>query len=721
MLLALGLTMGCPGPTPDDDDTTPSDDDDSDEPPWELPASVDVVVLRDGEPLPQATVLQGGTDTHLSSDEEGRASLDLVDIDGGEVWVIAAMEGHRSVGAQLFSQPEGDVVLELVPVDVDNPDFTYAPGGTKDRGTTEYCSHCHITFVDQFKDSAHREAARDPQVHDLFSGTSAARATAQDCEDGGGRWITGTLPGGAGIGDRCYVGVGLLPDSSQGCGSEGQPTCDDPDLDPSLAPTTAGACADCHAPATGGPLGGGESLLHVEGLAYEEGVTCDFCHKIASIDLDQPPGIAGRTVLGRPYEEASLGPTEFKPVMYGPYADVLNPFMGGALSSIFASGEICSGCHEYSQAPLWESAAAALDSARWPDGTLPIHSTWSEWAGSLHSPSTPCQACHMPPTGALNSADIEFLGLDPGIAAGFHRGPTSVRDHSFYGPLGDRPTLGRLLDEAASLTGTASIDGDELLIEATVTNFGAGHGLPTGEPLRSMLLVVDARCETDPLTQVAGPSLSPVAGTLAIGSIGSEVQLGNASVMWEDISHLPMDTPYRLSAFRATGNFLDYEGVGRFSSAEGSFSPEGKGLPELTPLGSWTGTQGSPGVLTIGGLFSLQSGDLLLLSELFEDPIDQGEARLLAGQAGIDFARVLSDEEGSWPTPHHRAVDVRRDNRLLPYTSDTRSYRFTKPASCTKPTATLTLIYRKYPPELARERGWESVDHIMERLELSTD
>jgi hypothetical protein len=437
-----------------------------------------------------------------------------------------------------------------------------------------------------------------------------------------------------------------------------------------------------------------------------------------AIDPSQPPGIGGRTILGRPYEDSSLGAAEFKPVMYGPYADVLNPFMGGSISSIFASGVLCSGCHEYEQAPLWDAPSTALDSDRWPGGTLPIHSTWSEWSGSLHSPGTPCQACHMPPTGALNSANIESLGLQPGVAAGFHRGPTSVRDHSFYGPLADRPGLGVLLDTAASLTGSATFEGNELEVEASVTNFGAGHGLPTGEPMRSVLLVVDARCDGVPVTHTSGPALSPVAGALARGIIGAGVTLGNASLFWEGLDALPTDTPFRLTAFRPTGAALDYEGIGPFATTEGSFPPAEKGLPELTPLGSWSASQTSPEVLTPDGMLTLQSGDLVFLSEEFGAPIDGGPAALLAGQAGIDFARVLADNEGNWPVPHHRATDILRDNRLLPYTGDSRTYGFAVPSGCGSVTVDLTLIYRAYPPVLARQRGWDSVDSVMSSLAL---
>ena len=92
---------------------------------------------------------------------------------------------------------------------------------------------------------------------------------------------------------------------------------------------------------------------------------------------------------------------------------------------------------------------------------------------------------------------------------------------------------------------------------------------------------------------------------------------------------------------------------------------------------------------------------------------------MLAGQAGMDFARVLVDAQGNWPVPHHRAVDLSRDNRLLPYVGDTQTYRFELPSGCTEPQANLTLVYRAYPPGLARERGWTSTDHLVSELSLT--
>ncbi|MEE2829586.1 MAG: hypothetical protein VX498_10390, partial [Myxococcota bacterium] len=314
-----------------------------------------------------------------------------------------------------------------------------------------------------------------------------------------------------------------------------------------------------------------------------------------------------------------------------------------------------------------------------------------------------------------------LLGLTPGIVAGFHRGPDQVRNHGFFGPLDERPGLPRLLDTAAALSGSAGIEDSELLVEASVTNVQAGHALPTGEPLRSMLMVVDARCDDLALTQTAGPALSPVAGALATGTVGQEVIVGNVSLFWEELEGVPLDAPVRLTGFRPTGSYLDYEGVGPFASGEGNFPTSGKGLPDLTPLGSLEVIQSSPGILTPGAVLPFEAGDLVIVSEVFEEPVEDGSARMLAGQAGIDFARVLADSEENWPVPHYRAVDILRDNRLRPHLSDARSYRFTLPEDCSDPSVQLFLVYRSYPPGLARERGWDSRDHLMATRVLSLD
>jgi len=723
------LATGCDSPSNDDDnddvtEPTPADDDDvSANKPLEFPLQVEVRVSADGLPIAGASVLEGGGKQSVFSDEQGQASLVLQGIVADEVWVIAAAKGYRSVGRLIETQPNGEILIELSSIESDNPDYEFLPAGVEEGESTAYCSHCHVTIAAQFGRSAHYHSARDAQVHDLFAGTAAAFADQSSCEAAGGRWLAGTAPG-TGASERCYIGSGLLPDSSDSCGGQGQLPCDSPALPASKQPQHMGACADCHAPATGGPMGGGHSLLDVSGQAFEEGVTCDFCHKVSDIDPGAEPGIGGRTVLGRPLEAIENFPLPWKPVMYGPYADVINPYMRGSISPIFASGELCSGCHEYRQAPQWDDSETAIDPARWPSGRLPIHTTWEEWSSSLLAPTTPCRTCHMPGFDAENSADIDLFGLEPGLVAGFYRGADEVRDHGFYGPTDVLPDGSRLLDQAAAMSLQASVDGDQLLVQASVSNNQTGHGLPTGEPMRSVLLVVEARCDGVSLPQVQGQSVTEVGGALAARRITAGETTSGTSLSWPDLPEAladpALDTSLlRLRALRETGNFIDYAGFESFAS--GGFAVSDKGLAERLPLGEVSVVAVSNDLLELSGSLPLQEGDLLLLGEAFVPPSEGGTSAMLAGFPGTDFARVLADASGESMVPHYRANDVLRDNRLLPYHSSSSEHRFSLPSGCANPEAQAWLIYRRYPPALARQRGWPSQDAILLSRQTSVE
>jgi hypothetical protein len=73
---------------------------------------------------------------------------------------------------------------------------------------------------------------------------------------------------------------------------------------------------------------------------------------------------------------------------------------------------------------------------------------------------------------------------------------------------------------------------------------------------------------------------------------------------------------------------------------------------------------------------------------------------------------------GNTMVPHYKASDVVRDNRVLPYGAATSEHRFTAPATCTLLEAEARLIYRPYPPALARERGWPSLDYLIASREV---
>ena len=61
--------------------------------------------------------------------------------------------------------------------------------------------------------------------------------------------------------------------------------------------------------------------------------------------------------------------------------------------------------------------------------------------------------------------------------------------------------------------------------------------------------------------------------------------------------------------------------------------------------------------------------------------------------------------------PHHLAVDVASDNRLLPQKSWLSVHQFA--STCDDPVVRAVLIHRAYPFALSAERGWELTESVM--------
>ncbi|MCB9761499.1 MAG: hypothetical protein H6739_16770 [Alphaproteobacteria bacterium] len=679
-LLLLG--MACkddPEPTETASDSTPTVDSVSDSTPEPTSFLVDVHITLDGEPVEGVVVAQGGAPERWLTDAGGDVRITFDNTVEGDAVVVASHPEARILGA-FVTVPEGDAV-SLVVLDLeryaagDNLLYTFQDPGEPDIvDSTNQCSHCHVTLVDAWFGSPHRSSASNPRVQDLYAGVAAAWADAAACAAAGGQWLEGLAPGTRAPAERCYLGAGVLPDLNPDCAED---PCDG-------QATAFGACADCHAPGIDGALGG-RDLLEAEGFAYEDGVHCDVCHKVESIDLSAEAGVAGRLHLTRPSEELTgpLGPWE--PLTFGPYDDVVNPRMGSVQRDHFREATFCAGCHELDQPAL--VPGVALDADRWPDGRLPVHSTYSEWAAGPMNPGVVCQSCHMPADADVgNAADLEneFEGVIIGIAAGWYRTPGAVRQHSWVGP---RQPESRMLQLAATVDIEAERVDDAWEARVRVENAGPGHAIPTGEPLRSLLLTVTATCDGAPLDPVGGDVVPDYGGAVA-------ERAGDLSV-WPEAQ---VGDRIRVAA-RGEG-FVDYDGVGPFAT-DGRFDADEKGIPVL----SYVGEAEVIGVSEGGAVTTspaLPSGDVAWLVR---------DTRMLAGAPGWGFARVMVDADGARMAPHHRAVDVASDNRLKPRTAWTSTHRFD--GGCEAPVFEATLLHRPLPLALAAERGWEAEDAVM--------
>lgn len=675
-LLALLLLTACSSP-PNDDDSAVDDDDagaDDDDTPTFGVHDVAVLVTLDGEPGADVRVVQGGVPNEATTDGSGATTVAVnFDLDA-ELWLVASHPEARQSIVQVPEQwAEGDppLVVDLTRFDAsDNPDYVFKDPGEPDRrNSTNMCAHCHVTMNEAWIDTPHRTSAKNPVVQDVYAGAAAAFADEASCAAAGGRWWQGIEPGTASAGMRCYLGAGTLPDLNEGCG-------DDAPCDGDA--TQTGACADCHAPGMDGALGG-RDLLEATELAYEYGVHCDLCHKVESVDLEAPAGVAGRLGILRPSEPSRMLP--YLPMYFGPYHDVGNPFMGAVQRDHFRRATICAGCHELEQPAL---GAAPLDPARWPGGTLPIHTTWSEWADTPLNPVVPCQDCHMPgDTAVTNSADLQLLTIGVGLATGWVRPPGSVRQHTFEGPRTEGSTLVPL---AVSIDALSEVQDGVQTVSVTVANIGAGHAVPTGEPLRALILVVEGGCGDNTLRPIGGH---------AVPDFGGAHDRRDSSGDWSLWPGAAVGDVVRVVS--RPGGSHDYVGYGPFG--DGTFDAGAKGLPIEEVVGSSTVVSVDGDAVTFDA--PLPAGDVAY----------RGDGRAWAGAPGFAFARVLADEDGARMVPHHRAVDVVSDNRILAGSVWTSTHRFE--ATCAEPTVSAWLTHRPYPEALRVERGWPDRDQVI--------
>lgn len=207
-----------------------------------------------------------------------------------------------------------------------------------------------------------------------------------------------------------------------------------------LGPHARTVCLGCHAPtvaATGD--------LKLELKVTWEGITCDYCHSIRSVNMSAVNPKAA--VL-------------YNNVKEGPWKGITSPAHGTAYSPLHTSSGLCATCHQYKNSL-----------------GFPVLTTYSEWQkGPYPAESKGCQSCHM--------YRVEGEVVDPRVKRTPNAG---INLHEMPGSHSltqlNKAIRGNLL---------VSHDGGQLRVEVDVTNQGAGHMVPTGSPLRKLILEVSA-------------------------------------------------------------------------------------------------------------------------------------------------------------------------------------------------------------------------------------
>ncbi len=199
-------------------------------------------------------------------------------------------------------------------------------------------------------------------------------------------------------------------------------------------------CLECHS-----PLAFRTADFRLRRKVSWEGVTCDYCHSVREV------------TFGGPNPQARV---EFTQVKSGPLRDVTSVGHETVYSAVHTTAAICAPCHEYRNAL-----------------GFPVLTTYSEWKNSLFfKQGKACQSCHM------NRVEGEVV--DPRVQQ------VSLAKINLHAMPGSHSIEQLASTVKAKLT--TERRGDNLQVFVDVANAAAGHFVPTGSPLRQIVLEVRA-------------------------------------------------------------------------------------------------------------------------------------------------------------------------------------------------------------------------------------
>ena len=234
--------------------------------------------------------------------------------------------------------------------------------------------------------------------------------------------------------------------------------------------TSNGNCAACHVPAMALKNPFDSNPNDAEGVE-KEGIFCDFCHKIEGVKIDETGGYPG--ILSYSFRRPDKG----HQVFYGPYDDV---YPGeDSRHPLYSKSHYCAPCHH---GKFWDVLA---------------YSEFQEWLDSDYSrKNIHCQDCHMKSENRLSRFALKSQG-------GILRDTATIPSHANFG-IKDKA----FMKEAVSLTTTAKICGNALKVLVKTENTNAGHHYPTGNPMRNMILLVEAKDgKGRPCEQISGEKI----------------------------------------------------------------------------------------------------------------------------------------------------------------------------------------------------------------------
>jgi len=415
-------------------------------------------------PVENARVRLIGSESFTLTDRQGRYALKTEHSEGTRAIVTAGKEGWFNNGQIAnFSGPTRDIFLNPVFLN-DRSDYRFISPVT--------CSRCHVKLTRYYDQSKMAHTTSNPKVLNMYYGTDAF--------------------------NRPGLGPGYRLDN----------------------PKSEGNCTTCHAPSVAGSIPASQDLKNALSSPWTEwdGISCDYCHKVRKVIKDKTKPSQTTAVHERqtPVQGNSI-------LVFGPYDDVVAPPMAASYNPIYDQGRFCSLCH--SQAKKLEDGTAwdsrkIYSAAEWKafglkDKTaIPIQTTYQEWkqwqdelpAGDANK-GKKCQDCHMSWRKEMLPYDNYVVDGNARHMWGNFRSPKNIRPHHFDGGTEIQ------LKTALSLELEGEVSDSKLTVTAFITNTNGGHWVPTGETMRSVMLLLKATdANGKPLKMIKGSTLPEWAG-----------------------------------------------------------------------------------------------------------------------------------------------------------------------------------------------------------------
>ncbi len=401
------------------------------------------VVASEFGMVKDARVRISGQDGFTLTDAGGRFTLEVPSFSSRPVTITAGKDGWFNNAASVWPGST-NATIRIYPIPSgDNPDYRFI--------SPAVCARCHNTLAKYWDQSKMAHTTSNPKVINMYNGTDA----------------TG----------KRVAGPGYRIDN----------------------PDQPGDCISCHAPSASVSKNGAKDIEQALWSPKTEwdGISCDFCHKIRKVVKSGNTQSQYKPALKRhtPYSGNSI-------LVLGPYDDVVNSVMAASYSPQFDKGGYCALCHSQVKSvpgkKSWDRKKVYTDK-EWndfnigDDSVIPVQTTYQEWkswqdslAADDGNKGKKCQDCHMSWRKEMLPYDNFVVDNQARNMWGVKRDPANIRPHHFDGGTQTQ------LATALSMEIEGEIQDNILKINVYITNTNGGHWVPTGDPMRQVMLVLSA-------------------------------------------------------------------------------------------------------------------------------------------------------------------------------------------------------------------------------------